>query len=253
MTTMRAMTICADGDALARRAAELFCEEAEAAITARGRFVVALAGGSTPEKMYELLAQPETAAKIQWDKIFCFFGDERFVAPDSEESNFGMARRTLLSRVPLPEGNVFEVNTSLPTVEDAAAYYERTLAAFFEVEPPQSAPAFDLILLGLGDDGHTASLFPGHSSLTVRDRWVISSPPGTLPPPVDRITFTFPLINAALHTLFLVSGAKKANIAQGVIGSDPGKEDYPAGHVLPTQGKLTWLLDRDAAAKLNQK
>ena len=252
MTTTRGITICDDGAALARRAADLFQEDAAKAIAARGRFVVALAGGSTPEKTYDVLAQPPTAEKISWNNVFCFFGDERFVAPDSADSNEGLARRTLLSRVPLPEANIFTVETDRPTVAEAAAAYERRIAAFFGASPPQPPPVFDLILLGLGDDGHTASLFPEKPALSARDKWVASTPPGALPPPVDRITFTFLLINAARHVVFLVSGAKKADIARGVIESDPGQNDYPAANVMPAQGVLTWLLDRDAASKLDQ-
>ena len=253
MTTTRAITVCEDGNALAQRAADLFQLEATTAIAARGRFVVALAGGSTPEKTYGFLSEPETAAKIVWDKIFCFFGDERLVAPDAPESNFGMARRTLLSRVPLPEANVIPVKTDLTTAADAAADYEQKIAAFFGAAPPQHPPVFDLILLGLGDDGHTASLFPGKAALTVRDRWVAGTTPGVLPPPVDRITFTFPLINAARHVVFLVSGEKKADIARRVIQSDPVEQDYPAAHVMPTQGNLTWLLDKAAASRINPR
>ncbi len=253
MTTTRVMTICNDGDDLARRAADLFREDAARAIAARGRFVVALAGGSTPEKTYGLLAQPQTAAVIAWDKVFCFFGDERFVAPDDAVSNFGMARRALISRVPLPESNVFPVKTDAPTAMEAAADYEQKIGAFFGANPPDAPPAFDLILLGLGDDGHTASLFPGKPALAVRDHWTAASTPGVLPPPVDRITFTFPLINAARRVVFLVSGAKKAEIARDVIESDPNENDYPAANVMPTQGTLTWLLDREAASKLDSR
>lgn len=252
MTTTRAITVCNDGDALSRRAAALFLEEAAQAILARGRFVVALAGGSTPEKTYEMLAQAENAERIQWDKVFCFFGDERFVSPENADSNFGMARKALLSRVPLPEANLFTVKTDAPTAKEAAADYERQISEFFGMKLLEAPPAFDLILLGLGDDGHTASLFPGKTSLDARDRWVVETPPGTLPPPVDRITFTFPLINAAHHVVFLVSGAKKAEILRDVLESDPAHNDYPAANITPTQGFLTWLIDRDAASKLDK-
>ena len=165
---------------------------------------------------------------------------------------FGMARNALLSRVPLPEANIFKVKTEAPNVQEAAADYELQISKFFGVDLPGAPPAFDLILLGLGDDGHTASLFPNNASVEVRDQWVVASPPGTLPPPVDRITFTFPLINAAHHIVFLVSGLKKADISRGVMESDPNQNDYPAANVMPTQGILTWLLDRDAASKLDR-
>ena len=150
MTTTRTITICQDGDDLARRAAALFQDEARAAIAERGRFVVALSGGSTPEKTYGLLAQPETAAKIEWDKVFCFINDERFVNPEDANSNFGMVRRTLLSHVPLPASNIFPVATDSPTVEQAAADYETKIAEFFGAAPPNPPPAFDLIFLGAG-------------------------------------------------------------------------------------------------------
>lgn len=248
------MTICADADELAARAADLFVQAAHNAVAARGRFTVALAGGSTPEAMYRLLAQAPRREQAPWADTFVFFGDERFVPPgDEQRSNVGMARRALLDHVPLPAtGHVFAVDTTnAPRAEAAAHAYANTLAAFFgRPDPSGPPPVFDLVLLGLGDDGHTASLFPGMPALHVNDRWVVASPPGVLPPPVDRITLTFPVLNAARQVVFLVAGDKKAPALAAVLqnGADPSA--HPAAGVRPANGTLTWLVDEAAARGL---
>jgi len=225
-------------DALAQRAAEVFVTLAAEAITARGRFDVALAGGSTPERTYRLLAADP---RIDWGRCRLFFGDERFVPADDPRSNVGMARRALLDAVP---ATVFPVPTDLPTVQEAAAAYERTLTDAFG-----GAVVFDLLLLGLGDDGHTLSLFPGKPALTATGvaTW---SPPGVLPPPVDRVTLTFATANACRHAVFLVGGAGKAEIVAKVLGDGGDPMRYPAAGIRPTAGTVTWLLDAAAAGRL---
>ncbi len=238
-------------DELAAHAADFFVAAARTAIEARGRFTVALAGGKTPKETYTLLARPQRAGQVDWAHTYVFFGDERFGRTDSPDSNAGMARQALLDHVPIPKENVFPMPTESDADEDAAAdRYGATLAEFFGAPPRGLPPRFDLILLGLGDDGHTASLFPGAPSLAVTDAWVVSTPPGTLPPPVDRLTFTFPLINAARSVAFLVSGANKAGIVAQVLAGERGREAHPSEGVQPTDGTLTWLLDRAAAAHL---
>lgn len=249
---MPQIQIVQDANELAARAAEFIIGAATASIAARGRFMWALAGGSTPEKTYKLLAQPENAARVDWAKVYVFFGDERFVAPTDGRSNYGMAQRTLLGRVPIPASHIFAVPTHLASVEKAAEAYNDTLPGAFAPDKRGEAPRFDLILLGLGDDGHTASLFPGAPSLQVRDRWVVDSPPGTLPPPVDRITFTFPVLNAAYRVALLVAGDNKAEAVRDVLEGNAAVESRPAAGVRPEQGELTWLLDT-AAAKLLSK
>ncbi|HEX5324002.1 MAG TPA: 6-phosphogluconolactonase [Capsulimonadaceae bacterium] len=236
-------------DDLAREAVDRIVADAQRAIAERSRFLIVLAGGSTPKRTYELLSSPQWADKIDWSKVYAFFGDERFVPPDDDRSNFGMARETLLSRVPIPESHVFPVPTDKATADDAALAYGATLREFFEED--SYPPRFDLVLLGMGDDGHTASLFPGAGTLGIQDFWVVWSPPGTLPPPVDRITFTFSTLNAARHVLFLVSGEKKATALADILQGDASSIKRPAAGVQPTDGTLTWLIDDAAAKELN--
>src|SRR5262249_17536734 len=156
---------------------------------------------------YTLLAHPDRAGRLDWSRIWLFMGDERLVPFDDPRSNFGMARRTLVDRVPIPADHVLPIPTDFDRAEDAAAVYARTLAAFFGSCPVAPPPVLDLILLGLGDDGPTASLFPGKPALHADAAWVAASPPGVLPPPVDRVTLTFPVLNSARQVLFLVAGA----------------------------------------------
>jgi 6-phosphogluconolactonase len=165
-----------------------------------------------------------------------------------------MARRALLSKVPIPPTQVLAVPTAEQSAAAAAAAYSHELAQVFGQAPDSwPAPRFDLVLLGLGDDGHTASLFPGKPATQVHDRWVTASPPGVLPPPVERITMKFPLLNAARQVVFLVAGAKKADVVSEILKKAPGRAQYPAAGIAPVDGTLTWLLDRAAASRLHQK
>ena len=241
-----------DADALAAQAADRIIAAARAAIKARGRFTIALAGGKTPKATYTLLAQPERAGQVDWKNTFVFFGDERFGPADGPDSNYGMARQALLDHVPIPPGNVFPMPTESGADEAAAEQYIQTLADFFGVPPRGLPPSLDLILLGLGDDGHTASLFPGAPALAITDAWVAATPPGTLPPPVDRLTFTFPLLNAARQAAFLVSGEAKAGIVREVLEGGRPREVHPSAGVQPADGAVTWLLDEAAASRLSK-
>ena len=243
--------VCETPAELAARAADLIVEIAREAIRQRGRFTWVLAGGSTPGSSYLLLAHPERAAAIAWEDVFVFLGDERMVPPDDPRSNFGMARQTLLDRVPIPAAHLFPILTEAATAPAAAAEYEARLKRFFATDESASLaggwPQFDLILLGLGEDGHTASLFPGAAALEVEYRWVTSSPPGSLPPPFDRVTLTFPVLNHARHVVFLVSGKRKAAVLREVLAGNTSRADWPAAGVRPIAGELTWLVDRAAA------
>lgn len=241
------ITVCPDPADLAARAANLLIVEARQAIARSGRFTIALSGGSTPEKTFGLLAG--RSAEIDWSRTWIFFGDERFVPPDDPRANFHLAQRTLLSKVPVPSGNIFPVQTWRSSPADAAAAYDAAIQWAFNSDSPR----FDLILLGLGDDGHTASLFPGKPALDASDRLVTSSPPGVLPPPVERVTFTFPLINGAAHAAFLVAGSGKAAPVKDILEGGASVNDRPAAGVRPTHGRLTWLLDEAAAAQLSRK
>lgn len=246
---MPAIQIFPDDSALASAATALILRTAGDAIATGGRFTIALTGGSSPVKSYEQLAQI-SAEQAQWDKWQVFLGDDRFVPPDDPSSNYGQARRTLLAHVPIPAGQVHPIPMDAATPDEAAARYAETLGRVFGLPVSGAPPAFDLILLGLGDDGHCASLFPHMPTLAVTDRWVVSSPPGTLPPPVDRVTMTFPVLNAARQVLFLVAGEKKAPPVQAVLEGGVAVEVHPAAGVHPAQGTLTWLLDESAAKLL---
>lgn len=249
----RQIVVHEDAAKLAKEAADWIARCASQAIAERGRFLLALSGGSTPEQAYLDLASPRFEGKIAWTKVLIFFGDERFVPPNDARSNLGMATRTLLSRAPIPYGNVFPIATQTRTTDEAAEQYETAVARQFGLSDTSPPPALDLVLLGLGDDGHTASLFPGNPSLGIKRKWFAGSPPGVLPPPVDRITATLPMLNAAREILFLVGGGKKANILKSILESPDAATKYPAAMVNPSRGKVTWLLDKAAAALLTQR
>lgn len=236
---------------LAARAAELIYDAAREAIAERGRFTIALTGGSSPRQTYELMAHA-TPEQMDWAHVFVFLGDDRFVPYSSKDSNYEMCRELLLDHVPVPADQVFPIHTDTATKEEAAALYAGTLSQVFGMPLSGPPPAFDMILLGMGDDGHCASLFPGMPTLTVTDKWVVSSPPGTLPPPVDRVTFTFPVLNAARFVLFLVDGAKKAPAVRDILEGGAAVNVHPSAGVQPANGKLLWLLDRTAAELLSK-
>ena len=236
---------------LAAKAAELIYGAAREAIAERGRFTIALTGGSSPRQTYELLAHA-TPEQMDWAKVFVFLGDDRFVPHSSKDSNYEMCQDLLLKHVPIPEEQIFAVQTNAATKEKSAELYAETLAKVFNMPQSGPPPAFDVILLGMGDDGHCASLFPGMPTLTVTDKWVVSSPPGTLPPPVDRVTFTFPVLNAARSVLFLVEGAKKAPAVRDILERGAPVNVHPSAGVQPVNGKLLWLLDRTAAELLTK-
>jgi 6-phosphogluconolactonase len=247
------LVVCLDADRLAAEAAARIVRSAEEAVRARGRFTLALSGGSTPEKTYALLADPQHAKRIDWSKAYLFFGDERFVPHDDPRSNCHMARRALLSRVPVLADHVLAIPTDTPGPADSAAAYARTLVKSFALPPDGEPPRFDLILLGLGDDGHTASLFPHAAALGEQRAWVTWTPPGVLPPPVDRVTLTYRVLNAARRVLFLVAGANKAEPLRDVLEGNAAKEQRPAAGVRPTDGTLTWLVDEAAARLLTRQ
>jgi 6-phosphogluconolactonase len=212
----------------------LILDSARAAIAERGLFRIALSGGHTPAPMYKLWA--ETAgADFPWDKVQVTYGDERCVPPDDEQSNYKMSKLSLLDHAPIPEGNVFRIKGELPP-DEAAAEYEKLLAAVAG-RFGEERYRHDLLLLGMGPDGHTASLFPGTEALTEQTRNVVQN----FVPKFDtyRITFTYPLLNAARHVCFLVAGDDKKSVVDEILA---GSKDYPAGHVIPTDGKVTWML-----------
>lgn len=232
---------------LFQAAADEVIRAATEAVAQRGRFTIALSGGSTPRNMYTLIAA-NASAGLPWDRMFFFFGDERHVPPDDPESNYRMASEALLSKVPTPAANIFRIPAENPDAAAAAQAYHQTLENFFSVAPGEF-PRFDLILLGLGPDGHTASLFPETAALQERSRFVVANWVEKLN--TSRITLTLPVLNAARVVAFLVSGMDKAAVLHEVLEGDVPDEKYPSRLVRPTAGKLIWFVDRAAASELS--
>jgi 6-phosphogluconolactonase len=256
-------------------AAEKFVETAHEAIEKRGRFNVALAGGSTPKALYRLLSSDSFKGKVDWRGVFFFFGDERNVLPDDPESNFRMAEENLFKPLAINDQNIFRWRTELKNAEKIANDYEETLKSFFFMEnppataggtdlktPPATAddtdhtvetyklPRFDLILLGMGADGHTASLFPFTEALRETEKLAVANPLEKLD--TTRLTLTFPVINNARHVIFLVAGAEKAETLKAVLEGQPEPRKLPSQNINPKNGNLLWLLDEKAAALLIQ-
>ncbi len=227
-------------------AAEEVVRAANEAVAQRGRFSIALAGGSTPKSLYNLLAT-NARTSLPWDRMFFFWGDERHVPPTDPDSNYRMADESMLSKIPVAPGNVFRIKTENPDAAGIAEDYEQTLRKFFALDSGQF-PRFDLILLGMGPDGHTASLFPGTAALQEKSRLVVANWVEKMK--ASRISLTLPVLNAAAEVAFLVSGTDKAPALQGVLESDAPGEQYPAKLVRPSNGKLIWLIDRAAASQL---
>jgi 6-phosphogluconolactonase len=235
-----------DAPALADAAAGAIVDAAIVAVAARQRFTVALAGGATPRATYMRLAGSPFAESVPWDRTWVFFGDERCVPPDHAESNYRMASETLLSKVAIPAERVYRMRGEAEDPEEAAAEYARTLATVFETKRG-GVPRLDLVLLGLGLDGHIASLFPGSPAAKEIFRTVVAVHAAAARIP-QRLTLTFPVINAAARVIFLMSGAEKAKTLKAAL-SDGGL--LPAGMVRPADGTLTWIVDRPAAALLS--
>jgi 6-phosphogluconolactonase len=227
-------------------AAVEFVRVGKAAIAANGRFIVALSGGSTPKSLYSLLAAQH--ASFDWDRTFLFFGDERHVPPGHPDSNYRMVNEALLTKISIPVENVVRVKTENPDGAAAAVEYENEMRHFFTLKPGEF-PRFDLILLGMGPDGHTASLFPGSEGLKEQSRLVIANWVEKFS--THRITVTFPVLNHAAQVIFLASGREKADMVNQVL---EGKRTppYPSQQVQPIDGTLLWMLDEAAAAKLNR-
>jgi len=233
-----------DADEIAAAACNYVLQAARESIAEHGVFNIVLTGGSTPKKLYELLA---TQTGVEWSKWHFFMGDERFVPVDDERSNQKMAQDSILSKVSLGPDQIQPVPVDQPAADQAASIYEQQILEYFGISLSDPLPAFDLILLGMGSDGHTASLFPGKLSLKETQRLVTASEPGVLPPPVERITFTLPLINAGRRVLFMAAGADKAQAFKHVcqdLTKIPQEAATPAGMVRPAAGKLLWYVDQ---------
>jgi 6-phosphogluconolactonase len=251
MPLTQSIEVLATAADLFHAAAEEFVRAARTAIGAQGRFTVALSGGSTPKALYSLLAT--NYAGFAWNRIFLFFGDERHVPPTDPESNYRMVNESLLTKIAIPAENVFRVPADNPDAAAAAAEYETQLRRFFEIKSgelkPGEFPRFDLILLGLGPDGHTASLFPDSAALNEESRLVVANWVAKFN--AHRITFTFPVLNRAAEVMFLASGADKADMVRQVL-EGKNTPPLPSQRVQPSDGKLLWMLDEAAAAKLTR-
>jgi 6-phosphogluconolactonase len=232
-----------DIESLSRAALEAVLANMQEAVNLRGRFAIALSGGHTPSKMYALWAQNEKyRTGTPWDRVYVFWGDERFVSADDPLSNYRMTRETLLSHVPIPATNVHPAPTNLPTPQAAAAAYDADLQKFFGDAPP----AFDVTLLGIGPEGHTASLFPGSPALEEKKKWVEAVTVQATPP--NRLTFTLPVLNQSRNTYFLAAGEGKKEILDALRAeTDPAHSQYPAARIQPVDGKLIWFLDEPAS------
>lgn len=252
--TRHAIEVLPDTASLAPRAAEWFIGQIAHAVAKRGRAVVALSGGSTPKALFECLSQPPWVDRVPWDRVHVFWGDERFVPPADPQRNARMAQDALLDRVGIPEAHLYPMpfddpagsddrDATLARASEAAALYETTLHGFYggaTLAPDR--PFFDVMLLGIGEDGHTASLFPDEPSLDERTHWVVAVATDAKPPPV-RITMTYPLIESSHAVLFLVAGDEKRDSARRALDGDTA---LPAARVHPVGGTL-WMMDEAAA------
>jgi 6-phosphogluconolactonase len=242
------VTIYPDIDTLSQEAARYVVRVASESITTHGRFTLALAGGSTPKKLYGLLASEPYRDQIDWALTEIFWSDERCVPPDSEDSNYHLAQEVLLSKIPIPATQIHRVPADAEDRDQASLTYTQEIQRVFGTN---GIPSFDLIQLGMGPEGHTASLFPHQASLQEQSRLVI---PVSVPkPPPPRLTFTPLLLNAAVHVLFLVTGQDKADALQAVLEGEYNPNEYPAQIIRPTKGEVTWMLDPAAASKLHNQ
>ncbi len=223
-----------DSDTLSQQAAQLIVRLAAESVVTHGRFTIALAGGSTPRKLYSLLGNEPSRSQIDWALVEVFWSDERCVPVDDAESNFRMAQEAFLSQVPIAENQIHRMHADWPDHDAAAQAYVIEMRRVFGTD---GIPSFDLIQLGLGPEGHTASLFPHQAALHEQERLV---------------TFTPPLLNAARHVLFLVTGSDKADAVHEVIEGEYNPDEYPAQIVHPPHGEVTWMLDTAAASKLSR-
>jgi 6-phosphogluconolactonase len=243
-----------DPGALMHAAAEKVVTTATTAVAARGRFMWALSGGSTPRGLFSMLARAPYVGRVEWDRVHFFWGDERCVPAEHPDSNYRMARETLLDIVHPPAANVHRMQGELAPPAGAAAYETTLRRVFFDTAASNpeaqntTLPRFDLVLLGMGNDGHTASLFPGEPTLAEKERWVVATHVNQAIP--DRMTVTLPVLNAAAHVVFLVAGADKAARLGEIFGANTGAPRLPAQMIRPVRGELQWLLDAPAAAAI---
>ena len=241
------IVITSNAERLAEKGAELMYNTAKKAVARKNSFAVAVSGGSTPRAMHRLLSQEPYRSDMPWQKTHFFWVDERMVPFDHPDSNFGAAQTDLISMIPTPADQVYPMPAMMHP-EEGAGLYQAKLKTFFQ-DSGSLDPVFDLIILGIGTDGHTASLFPGQPSSQEPDRWVLSVKGGQ--PDVFRLTFTYAVLNSARHILFLVSGDAKAAVVKTLI--EDRQAQLPAAKIQPLNGKITWLLDQKAASLLSEE
>ena len=244
---MPEIRISKDPQGVAVTGAEEFCRVASEATSAHGRFDVALSGGSTPQRLFELLASDSFRDRVEWPKVNVFWGDERLVPKDHSDSNYRMAFDALLSQVAIPESNVHRMRTELGEADKVARDYEEQIAAHFKL-PGGSSPRFDLVMLGLGGDGHTASIFPGTTAL--HEDWRVCAPVWVEKLHAWRATLTVHTLNQAARVMFMVTGASKAHVVGEVLRGVRHTEKYPAQLIAPERGSVVWVLDESAATAL---
>ena len=245
----REIRILEDGAAIAKHAAREFVQAAASAVHEKGSFNAVLAGGSTPKTLYSLLVNdPTLRSQVPWDKIHLFFGDERHVAPDHPDSNFRMATETLISKSPVKPEQVTRIKGEYPDADRAALEYEKALREYFKLKNGEY-PRFDLVLAGMGNEGHTLSLFPGTKALHADGRIVVRNWVGKLY--AERITLTAPAASNAARVIFMVTGADKAPALKGVLEGPFEPEQLPAQLLQPKNGKLLWLVDAAAGSMLS--
>lgn len=236
-----------DTDTLSHEAALYIVRVAQESIVTHGRFTVALSGGNTPKKLYSLLGEEPYRSQIDWNLVEIFWSDERCVPPDSPDSNFWLAQQVLLGKIPISSKQIHRMPADMEDRDAASLLYTRDMQQTFGTD---GVPAFDLMQLGMGPEGHTASLFPHQASLHEQQRLVM---PVSVPkPPPPRLTFTPRILNAATHVLFLVTGTDKADAVQAVLEGEYQPDEYPAQIVQPVKGEVTWMLDQAAASKLQK-
>lgn len=239
-----------DLEALSKAAADIFTRIAQDSVARRGQFAVALAGGSTPKRLYELLASVVRRERVPWSHVEFFWGDERAVPLDHPESNYRMVYETLLSKIDVAPAQIHRMPAERADLGQAAADYQHELARTLAADPNGHPPPLDLAVLGLGDDGHTASLFPHTTALSEQHRWVVAN----YVPKLDsrRLTLTPPMLNCAQHVLFMVSGVHKAQALAAVLEGPRDPQRLPAQLIAPVSGNLEWLVDTRAASALRE-
>ncbi|MBI1819222.1 MAG: 6-phosphogluconolactonase [Nitrospirae bacterium] len=235
--------VCRDKTDLAQKAAGLFSELASAAIRQKGSFSAVLSGGTTPQGLYRHLAGRSAQPPFEWEKVHLFFGDERMVPADHPDSNFRMVQEALFSKINLPPSHIHRIKTELENPEEAAIAYEKSLRTFFKIEGA-GFPQFDLVILGVGNDGHTASLFPGSKALNEKKKWVAA--PFVEKLKATRISLTFPVLNRAAHILVLATGKEKREILNAVFNGSGKAPGFPIQRIRPAEGFLTLMIDQEA-------